>query len=521
VRGAVLMLLSLAALPATAGTDPADAFDASAHPDVLALVATEDREAFTAALEDAGANWEELARAVAELGGQERDACVWLVNGMPHLDRLEMRAATLLEHVRYAFLARDEMPYAVPDEMFRPYILTYRIEEEPVEAWRKALYDRYAPVAQRERDPARTAREINRDIAGRITERKPEFFGPRQAPLLTLASGSGTSAEIAILACAALKSVGIPSRQASVRALGEEPGSASWVEIYDGSAWLPMYPLEPNAFGDFSYVERDHPHNVTVVASRSAFEDVLVTENYTDTGLIGLSFFEGGTPAANYEHFSISVLNRGALVPLDDLDAVADDHGSFRALVGDGEYVVLAGARDEHGDAFVMMRDVAISPGDSVRIAFDVSLEGRGGAVSPDELEEIGPILAAVVVLDPSDEPSIRMLPLIAGALARRRANVAAYYLVIATDEAELASARAAVGGDADLRLVEEAAGRFVDRDGREVALPGPDSELPVVRIYARETGEIVLSKEGYDMNVDRAIGTAVDRFLSKLAGQP
>ncbi len=146
-------------------------FDAAAHGDVLLLAPRESRDEFGLSLADAGRNWTELADAVRELDGEEREACVRLVNGMPHLDRLEMTAETLLEHVEYAYRVRTEMPYTVPDAMHEPYILTYRVEEEPVDAWRAELWERFAPLAESEQTIEATAMAVNRELAATVSER--------------------------------------------------------------------------------------------------------------------------------------------------------------------------------------------------------------------------------------------------------------------------------------------------------------------------------------------------------------
>ncbi len=368
-----LALVCLLVITGVVFAEVQGAFDPKADSAVLKLVDEGERSDLANALEDAGRNWPELSGALEALEGEQRDACLALIENMPHLDRLEMTASTLVEHVSLAFKARDEMPYDVPEEMFAPYILTYRIGEEPVEPWRAELYDRFAPVAQREGTVEGTARAINADLASSLRKREWGFFGPTQSPLMTLHGGTGTEGEIAILACAALKAVGIPSRQASVAALGQEDGGAHWIEIYDGTDWLPMYPLDPEAFGDRGYMEREHPENVTVVSSRSAFDQVLVTDRYTDTGVVEFQFVDGGRPAAGFEHFSLSVRNDGALAPLDALEAVADEDGMFRAEVGEGSYVALAGVRDSGGSPFVMMQDVRVDPGVTVPLGFDVT----------------------------------------------------------------------------------------------------------------------------------------------------
>jgi hypothetical protein len=496
--------------------EPADdaLFDAAAHGDVLLLAPRESRDEFGLSLADAGRNWTELADAVRELDGEEREACVRLVNGMPHLDRLEMTAETLLEHVEYAYRVRTEMPYTVPDAMHEPYILTYRVEEEPVDAWRAELWERFAPLAESEQ-------AVNRELAATVSERENEFFGPRQSPLLTLRSGRGTDTEISILAAAAMKAVGIPSRQAGVPTLGSEQGAASWIEIFTGEQWVPMYPLEPDAFGDFSFEEREHWRNVTVVVTRSAFEELLVTESYTEVGTVELSFVSGGKPAAGFEHFSISVLNRGALVPLDALDAVADDEGQFTATLGNGRYIIQAGTRDESGNPLVMMRHISLTPGSTKRLAFDVSPGGSEFSVTREELARFEDALAVWIAFDLEGEPSKRMLPLIASVLNRRSRALDVTFAYMGVDPDNADNARETLGQTAVIKTVRNPEEwYYVDELGEHHTIGGGGVELPVIRIYARRGGEVILHSEGYDLNIERRLSRVIDNHLQELLAQ-
>lgn len=511
-----------------AATAPGDAgavadrsmFDRDEHAAVLSMAEEDAREDFAASLEDAGRNWNKLAEAVAALEGEGRAACIQLIVDMPHLDRLEMTAETLIEHVTYAFRARDEMPYPVPEEMFEPYILTYRIEEEPVDPWRRELYEMCAPVALAEGDIVSTARALNASLARTLDEREWGFFGPRQSPLLTLKSGSGTRAEIAILACAMMKAVGIPSRQAAVSALGAERDGMSWVEVCDGETWLPLYPLEPNSFGDFGHIEREHAHNVTVVASRSAFERLLVTERYTETGTIEFTFVSEDVPAADFEHFSVSVLNRGALVPLDALEAVADEQGRFAATVGEGRYVALAGVRDEAGNPFVMMEEVDVRPGATHRVTFDVSPRDASSAYDRDAASALGSVVTAFVLFDPDDEPSVRMLPLIASAVARRAPEATLLCAYRDAPDVDDEAARKLAGAGASVAALDAAAEGFLTPEGWLIELAGDFGELPLVQLYVKGTGDVILLREGYDLNIGLSLGAAIDAQIVGLLGE-
>jgi hypothetical protein len=517
---AIVIAGSLAIGSAGATEDgPGGLFDASADGGVLLLVGEPERDALAASLEDAGRNWPSLAGALRALDGEMRDACAYLIAGMPHLDRLEMTTEALVEHVEYAYRARSEMPYGVPGEMFRPYILTYRIEEEPVDPWRKELFERFSQAALDAGAVDGTARAINEAIAAAVVEREREFFGPRQSPLMTLRSGRGTGTEVSILACAALKAVGIPSRQASVAALGAEDGGASWIEFYDGERWLPLYPLAPEAFGDSSYLEREYWDNVTVVSTSSAFERILVTEGYTETGTIDLTFASGGEPAAGYEHFSISVLNEGALVPLDALEAVADDEGRFVATVGDGQYVVQAGTRDADGNAFVMMRHVIVAPGATKPLGFDVSPGDRGLRITPELKRRFEFALRAWVAFDLETEPSIRMLPLIASAFLRAGPIVEVTYTYMGEHPERAEEARPTLGPLAKIRVVRGSEDwYYVGDGGAHARIKNGGADTPVVRLFG-PSGRLLFHSEGYDLNIEREISIAIEGFMRETIG--
>lgn len=44
--------------------------------------------------------------------------------------------------------------------------------------------------------------------------------------------------------------------------------------------------------------------------------------------------------------------------------------------------------------------------------------------------------------------------------------------------------------------------------------------ELPVIRIYARRGGEVILHSEGYDLNIERRLSRVIDDHLQELLAQ-
>ncbi|HTW91195.1 MAG TPA: transglutaminase domain-containing protein [bacterium] len=364
---ALLVLLSLALCAA------AQPFASPQDPALLALAPDSLREAFGEALTDAGQNWRELASAVAAEQPGRRAEVVWLIDSMPHLDRLEMTAATLLEHVEYAHKSLAAFQYRASDSLFRDYILTYRISDEPVTAWRKLLFDRFAPLVRKSRTAADAARTVNGWLARNVHTVKRGFFGPMKSPELVFSSGSGTTEEIAVLAAAILKSVGVPSRRVKVPWLGAEDYDASWLEVYSDGKWLPYYPLEPKAFGDFGWMEREHDDNVTIAVATSAFDQQLVTSSYTAGAQVRLLLTASGVPLSRFENFALSVFNAGAWRPMDELNTVTDTLGRFECFLGNGHYQLAAGQRDPHGDPYVVTREIEVEPNRPLDIALDLT----------------------------------------------------------------------------------------------------------------------------------------------------
>jgi hypothetical protein len=320
------------------------------------------------ALKDSGTNWENLASAIASVDNQKRDDLMWLITVMPHLDRLEMTRDILLENIDYAYKAKNAFAYKVPEDMFRQYILVYRIGDEPVTPWRKMIFDRFNSLAAQSQ--ADTAKNVNKWVFDNVKIQKRGFFGPRLSADQIIKLSRGTSEDAATLTTAILKALGIPSRSARCSYFGQQADGANWVEIYDGSKWIPLYPDAPDSFGDFGRWEKDKPHNITVVATTSAFDALQITPDYSQTGKLQLSFYRNGIVQEDFQHFGIGVYTNGGGFPLDDL--VFDLEGTklstasktmFEAVLGDGTYLVEAGVRNHNGDVYMFTKQVEVTPG--------------------------------------------------------------------------------------------------------------------------------------------------------------
>jgi len=480
-------------------------------PSVEARLDSSMKESLQEALADAGDNASQLIRALEHLQGSLFKDGLFLIQNMPHLDRLEMTADILLHQVIYADSSRRVFPWSVPDSLYRQFILTYRLDQEPVTDWRFALWSWVRQQARHAASSEDFARKLNRWITENLREQKGEFFGGQQAPDQTFAVQRGTKQEIASLTTALLKTAGIPSRRISVDALLLQTGGASWTEVYcvEKASWLPLYPDASEHFGDFSYREPDSlKSNIPYALASSAFENLDVTPAYTQTGNLEISFARGGSPAAGFDGFTINVFNAGAFSAIDALESVADSSGIYRCRLGEGRYWVICGVRDLTGSPFVRLLPTDILPGETTRASVDLTPEtyvalpqsrnqeaapvplfaisdARGNVRSSREAVGKSPLL--IVLLYPNHEPSARTADLIRPWLSKN--GTAAPRSLWVTEGSRDESQPAEVAFDPEGSL------------GKLFGLQS-SNDYPLL-VWVDKNGLITLTSRGYNLNIE------------------
>ena len=183
---AILILFSLV------WAQEVEKFDAQKQKDFLKLIPEKDKEGIISALEDAAGNYKELVNAIQLVDEDKREDMIWLIQKIPHLDRLTITSDILLEHLQYAYESKSRFRYEVPEELFRDFILTYRIGSEPVQKWRKKLFEIFYPRVKDKTDPSEAARVVNHWIKKNIEgwlqrfENNPQVQGTATAALTHL-----------------------------------------------------------------------------------------------------------------------------------------------------------------------------------------------------------------------------------------------------------------------------------------------------------------------------------------------
>ena len=379
------MLCACLGLATAHAQDAAPVADAAVDPVALWVEANIpedlDRSAATATLQDAGENWTELSTALLALAGDGAQLAdmLWLLNNAPHLDRLELTTQMLLDNQRMAESWCGEAGYEPGSEFYRRYVLNYRIDDEPVTAWRPELASRYMLDQLSALTPQEAARRLAENAARdfRIVERG--YFGNLADPVAIDNARAGTARELALLTAAVLRSQGFATRFVSENMTG-----TSWVEVYNGErsvydaeAWFPVYPQEPARSGETSYALQLCGGSIAVVTAGDAFGREQVTGRYCPLAGVRPEFSRDGHRVDDFESWTISAWHEGDYVPLDDLgyptaDAdypltlgpgAEDTSGDTYYLGAPGEYRLQAGVRYAGGTVHVVTQDFSVLPG--------------------------------------------------------------------------------------------------------------------------------------------------------------
>ena len=261
------------------------------------------------ALASAGENRAELERALADVDTDARPGLVFLIEHMPEHDLKSLSAEFLLEHVRYAYRARKEFPWArqLPQDLFFNDVLAYASANERRDAWRQRFYERFKPLVEDCKTGAEAAHRLNQKIFGLLSvkystgRRKAD-----QSPLETIESGLASCTGLSILLVDACRAVGVPARIAGIPSWTNKRGNHTWVEVWD-KKWHFAGAAEPSSKG-LNHVWFRHDASL---AKKDSRRHAIYASSYRRTGLL---FPLVWAPKADYVH-AVNVTDRYAKEP--------------------------------------------------------------------------------------------------------------------------------------------------------------------------------------------------------------
>lgn len=187
----------------------------------------------------------EIDKYIARLTAEQSEAMEFLYAYMPLNDVADYGFDFFCQQVDYAFRARKEMPWGtiVPDDVFRHFVLPYRVNNENLDSARMVLY----PIL-RERLKGMSmydaALEVNHWCHEWVTYRPADIR--TSAPLATMRTGLGRCGEESTFTVTALRAAGIPARQCYTPRWAHCDDNHAWVEVWIDGEWKFIGACEPD-----------------------------------------------------------------------------------------------------------------------------------------------------------------------------------------------------------------------------------------------------------------------------------
>lgn len=188
----------------------------------------------------------------------EREAMEFLYAYMPLSDLADYTPQFFLQQVRYAFRAREEMPWGkdVPEDVFRHFVLVYRVNNENLDTARmvffRELKERVQGMTIEE-----AALEVNHWCHEHVAYRASD--SRTSAPLATMRTSLGRCGEESTFAVTALRAVGIPARQCYTPRWAHCDDNHAWVEVWVGNTTEGSEPRDKNCRGEWKFLGACEP----------------------------------------------------------------------------------------------------------------------------------------------------------------------------------------------------------------------------------------------------------------------
>ena len=198
------------------------------------------------------AEFQGLSLEFDNLSRAEREAMEFLYAYMPLSDLADYEPQFFLQQVRYAFKAREEMPWGkdIPEDVFRHFVLVYRVNNENLDTARMVFYRELKERVQG-MSIEEAALEVNHWCHEHVAYRASD--SRTSAPLATMRTSLGRCGEESTFAVTAMRAVGIPARQCYTPRWAHCDDNHAWVEAWVDGQWHFLGACEPEPMLDLGW----------------------------------------------------------------------------------------------------------------------------------------------------------------------------------------------------------------------------------------------------------------------------
>ena len=279
---------------------------------------------------------------------EQREALEFLYAYMPLSDLADYDGDFFLGQVDAAFKARDYFDWGkkVPEDIFRHFVLVYRINNENLDTARQVFFDELKDRVKG-MTMEQAVLEVNHWCHEKVTYRGTD--GRTSSPLALAKTSWGRCGEESTFTTAALRAVGIPARQCYTPRWAHTDDNHAWVEVWIDGKWHYIGACEPEPELDVAWfsapVKRAMMVHTNVFGLYNGPEEKNVqTElysiinllgNYTDTRDVKVKIVDEAGKPVNGATVRFNVYNYAEFYPVATSTTAADGSASIVSGMGD------------------------------------------------------------------------------------------------------------------------------------------------------------------------------------------
>ena len=342
---------------------------------------------------------------LASCASREEQALNFLYKYMPLADSTDYPREFFEKAVHQTFVARREMPWQVPDLLWKHFVLPLRVNNEPLDSSRSVFYAELKPRVEN-LSMKEAILEVNHWCHEKVNYKPSD--SRTSSPLQTVRTSWGRCGEESTFCVSALRSVGIPARQVYTPRWAHTDDNHAWVEAWADGKWWFIGACEPEPVLNLAWFNEGASRvlltHTNVFGHYEGPEAVLVegpnhttinlTSNYAPVSDVRVRVLDGGVPVEGAE-VRFCIYNYAEFYPAVMLKT--DSAGEASLSAGRGDMLAWASFGGRFGFAKLNFRKdslVQINLADAytdIPVALDIVPPVLGGSepeVTPEQRAE-------------------------------------------------------------------------------------------------------------------------------------
>lgn len=279
---------------------------------------------------------------------REQEALMFLYAYMPLNDMADYDGTFFLRNVKLALAAADTFAWGktVPEDVFRHFVLPYRVNNESLDSSR-ALFFRELLPRVKNLSMKEAALEVNHWCHEKVNYQGTD--GRTISPLGAICTAYGRCGEESTFTTTALRAVGIPARQVYTPRWAHTDDNHAWVEVWVDGKWYFMGACEPapdlnqgwfagpalrtmmvhtNAYGRYLGSEK-------VLKSYGKYAKLNLLENYAPTKQIAVKVTSSEGKIISGAQVDFGLYNYAEFYPLHRTKTDSNGCATFETGLGD------------------------------------------------------------------------------------------------------------------------------------------------------------------------------------------